>query len=144
MLLRDHLKDAAQCDLKAGAGVGGSLQLANALEAIAQGGLVGRWELGRVIGALITAERQRGLGTMTIAITADDTIVNDLRASLQSLLRGGSVQAGMTWGTFKAAVKALGVADADRIASIEFGCKQYGSGRIVRDDAPDGIEIREA
>ena len=70
MLLRDHLKDVAQCALKAGAGVGGSweacdtdpgllrLQLANALEAIAQGDLVGQWELGRVIGALITAERQ--------------------------------------------------------------------------------------
>ena len=73
-------------------------------------------------------------------MTTNATIAGDLRASL--VLQEG-VPAGVTWGAFKAAMDTLGVDDADFLASIEYGCKQYGSGRIVRDDAPFGIEIRE-
>lgn len=73
-------------------------------------------------------------------VTTDDTLARDLRASLN--VRNG-VPAGVTWGQFKAAMTVLGVQDEDRIASIEYGCKQYGTGSIVRDDAPDGIEVRE-
>ncbi len=73
-------------------------------------------------------------------ITTDRTVGRDLRASLA--IRDG-VPAGLCWGDFKAAMTLLGVGDEDRVASIEFGCKQLGTGRIVRDDAPDGIEIRE-
>lgn len=72
--------------------------------------------------------------------TVDDTIARDLRASLN--LRNG-VPAGLTWGDFQAAMKLLGVKDTDRLASVEYGCGQFGSGCITRDDANDGIEIRE-
>ena len=73
-------------------------------------------------------------------ITTDKTLAHDLRASLD--LRRG-VQTGLTWAGFKTAMTALGVRDEDHVASIEFGVTA-GTGRICRDDAPDGIEIREA
>jgi hypothetical protein len=73
-------------------------------------------------------------------LTTNDTTGRDLRASLS--LRHG-VPTGNTWGAIKAAMTVLGVRDDDRIASIEYGVMQFGSGRIVRDDAPDGIEIKE-
>lgn len=73
-------------------------------------------------------------------VTTDNTVTRDLQASLN--IRDG-VPVGVTWASFKAAMTILGVEDEDRIASIEFGCKQFGSGRIVRDDAIDGIEVRE-
>ena len=72
--------------------------------------------------------------------TTSGTIGRALRASLD--LRHG-VQTGLTWGGFKAAMFVLGVNDEDHLASIEFGVTT-GTGRICRDDAPDGIEIREA
>lgn len=77
---------------------------------------------------------------MKIVTTNDGTVGRDLRAALA--LREG-VPYGLTWGDLKHALELLGVTDGDRIASIELGCKSCGSGRIVRDDAPDGIEIRE-
>lgn len=74
-------------------------------------------------------------------LTTDDTIVRDLRATLA--LQDG-VPVGVSWGAFKAAMTILGVKDDDRIASIEYGTSHFGGeGRIVRDDASDGIEIRE-
>lgn len=77
----------------------------------------------------------------TTHITTDDRLGRDLRASLAA--RTG-VQAGVTWGSFKWAMAQLGVRDTDTLASIEYGCSQFGgNGVIVRDDAADGIEIRE-
>ena len=74
-------------------------------------------------------------------VTTDETVARDLKASLA--LREG-VPFGTTWGTFKAAMTLLGVHDDDRIASIEMGTSRFVVGtRLVRDDAPDGIEIRE-
>ena len=75
-----------------------------------------------------------------LPITTDATLDRDLRASLA--LREG-VPVGNTWASFKAAMAVLGVTDADRVASIEFGVSQLGTSRIVRDDEPDGIVIRE-
>ena len=73
--------------------------------------------------------------------TTNETVRRDLRASLAA--RTG-VSAGVTWGSFKWAMATLGVRDDDRIASIEYGCSQFGgNGIIVRDDADDGVEIRE-
>ena len=78
---------------------------------------------------------------MTQPITTDETVTRDLRASLN--VQHG-VPVGVTWRAFKAAMTILGVTDEDRIASIEYGCSHFGgAGRIVRDDAPDWIEIRE-
>ena len=58
--------------------------------------------------------------------------------------RDGVATVGQTWASFKAAVeRGLLVRDDDALASIEYGVRQGGSGRLVRDDAPDGIEIRE-
>jgi len=74
-------------------------------------------------------------------VTTDATLEKDLRASLDLRVQG--VPAGLTWGQFKAAMVLLDVKDSDRLASIEYGCAQTGTGRVVRDDAPDGIEIRE-
>ena len=74
-------------------------------------------------------------------ITTDETLAQDLRASLIER-RHGSVHTGLTWADFKTAMTALGVTDEDHVASIEFGVTA-GTGRICRDDAPDGIEIRE-
>lgn len=72
-------------------------------------------------------------------VTTNDTISRDLRATLN---RQRGVPAGLTWGEFQAAMKLLGVKDDERIASIDYGnCN--GTGRLMRDDAPDGIEIRE-
>ena len=74
-------------------------------------------------------------------ITTDETLGRDLRASLTA--RTG-VSAGTTWGSFRWAMAVLGVRDDDRIASIEYGCSRLGgNGIIVRDDADDGVEIRE-
>lgn len=74
-------------------------------------------------------------------LTTDETLMRDLTASLAA--RTG-VSAGVTWGEFKWAMARLGVRDDDRIASIEYGCSRLGGGGvIVRDDADDGIEIRE-
>ena len=75
-------------------------------------------------------------------ITTGETLADDLRASRSLELRHGSVHAGLTWAGFKAAMERLGVTDEDHLASIEFGVTA-GTGRICRDDAPDGIEIRE-
>lgn len=57
-------------------------------------------------------------------------------------LRNG-VPVGVTWKGFCDAMRVLGVKDDDRIACIEFGVRQGAMGRIIREDAPDGIEIRE-
>ncbi len=56
---------------------------------------------------------------------------------------GRSAMRGVTWRSVKDALAELGVEDDDVIASIEIGVRQFGPGRLVRDDAPDGIEIRE-
>lgn len=73
-------------------------------------------------------------------MTTDDTLARDLRASLA--LREG-VPYGVTWGDFKAAMTLLGVKDDDRLASIDVGNSQLNTySRIMRDDAPDGVEIR--
>ena len=77
----------------------------------------------------------------TTLVTTNHTVARDLRASVG--VRVDGVPAGLTWGQFKAAMTLLGVADDDRVASIEYGCAQCGTGKLVRDDAPDGIEIRE-
>lgn len=73
-------------------------------------------------------------------VTTDATMARDLRASLA---RRQGVPFGVTWGAFKAAMTLLGVTDDDRIASIEVGTSQCQvDTKLVRDDAPDGIEIR--
>lgn len=74
-------------------------------------------------------------------ITSDATLSRDLVASLN---RQDGISAGLTWREFQAAMTLLGVGPEDRIASIEFGCTQFGTGRLMREDAPDGIEIRES
>ena len=74
-------------------------------------------------------------------VTTNATIQDDLAHTLRA--RTWGVQAGTTWGSFKRAMAQLGVDDDDRLASVEFGCKQGGSGHLLRDDAVDGIEIRE-
>jgi hypothetical protein len=72
-------------------------------------------------------------------VTTNETVSRDLRATL-NLQRG--VPCGLTWGDFKAAMQLLGVKDDERIASIDYGCGT-GTGRLIRDDAPDGVEVRE-
>lgn len=76
---------------------------------------------------------------MPSLVTNDQTLSRDLRATLN---RQRGVPCGLTWGDFKAAMVLLGVQDEDRIASIDYGCSS-GTGRLLRDDAPDGIEVRE-
>ena len=71
--------------------------------------------------------------------TTNSTIVTDLLASLH---RRAGVPAGLTWRDFKAAMARLEVEDEDRIAMIDYGTHALNGGRLVRDDAPDGIEIR--
>jgi hypothetical protein len=74
-------------------------------------------------------------------ITTDATLAKDLRASLAA--RTG-VSAGTTWGSFKWAMAVLGVRDDDTLASIDYGTARLGgNGTIVREDADDGIEIKE-
>lgn len=75
-----------------------------------------------------------------MTVTNDFTITRDLIASLN---RQDGVPFGLTWGSIKAAMTVLGVKDDDRIASIEIGVMQAGGGRMVREDAVDGIEVRE-
>lgn len=72
-------------------------------------------------------------------VTTKDTLSRDLRATLN---RQRGVPCGLTWGDFQAAMRLLGIRDDDRIASIDYGCGT-GTGRLLRDDATDGIEIRE-
>lgn len=73
--------------------------------------------------------------------STSDRLVEDLRASLNA--RNG-VACGLTWGAFKQAMAQLGVTDDDLLASIEYGTSHLGgNGRIYRDDAVDGVEIRE-
>ena len=71
--------------------------------------------------------------------TTDASVRRDLERSLAA--RG--VSAGLTWGDFQSAMAQLGVQATDGLASIDYGCGSGGTGRIVREDAPDGIEIRE-
>lgn len=73
-------------------------------------------------------------------VTTNSTTERDLRISLLS--RSG-VPAGLTFGDFISAMRQLGVTDATPLASIEYGCGQFGNGRLTRDDASDGVEIRE-
>ena len=73
-------------------------------------------------------------------LTTDETVARDLRASMH--VREG-VPVGNTWGAFKAAMLILGVQDEDRIASLEYGISVFGLGRIQREDAAEGVEIRE-
>lgn len=72
-------------------------------------------------------------------VTSNETIGRDLRATIN---RQRGVPCGLTWGEFQAAMKLLGVQDSDRLASIDYGCGT-GTGRLLREDAGDGIEIRE-
>lgn len=76
-------------------------------------------------------------------VWSEHTTASTILVGLRTFRVREGVPTGLTWGDFKAAMHTLEVEDGDRLASIEFGCKQCGSGRIVRDDAPDGIEIRE-
>lgn len=71
----------------------------------------------------------------------DSPLAHDLVASL--IARGAAKDAGLTWGMFKVAMRELGIQDSDRVASIEYGVKFGGSGHILREDASDGIEVRE-
>lgn len=74
-------------------------------------------------------------------ITTDKTLMRDLRASLAA---HEGVACGLTWGSFKWAMAQLGVRDDDALASIEYGVSRLGgNGKLYRDDAEDGIEIRE-
>ncbi len=66
-----------------------------------------------------------------------------LGTAIGMVVYGRSAMRGVTWGSVKAAIAGLGVEDDDVIAAIEIGVMQAGSGRLVRDDEPDGIEIRE-
>lgn len=70
----------------------------------------------------------------------DSPLVRDLKASL--IERGAAKDAGLTWGQFQQAMRELGIQDGDRVASIEYGIR-FGSGHLVREDAADGIEVRE-
>lgn len=64
---------------------------------------------------------------------------------LAAVLRTRGAVAGNTWGSFKAAMEALGVKDDMLLASIEFGVAQDGTGRIVAEIDPDlgELEVRE-
>jgi hypothetical protein len=73
-------------------------------------------------------------------VTTNDTVIRDLKASL---VQREGVPMGLTWGDVKAAFQLLGVRDDDRIAGIELGMAQLGSGRLYRDDEADGIVVRE-
>ena len=88
-------------------------------------------------------QTERTVLTMALqgsTITTDATVRRDLEASLSA--RRACV--GLTWASFKAAVEeGLCVRDDDTLASIEYGVRKAGVGRLVRDDAADGIEIRE-
>ena len=74
--------------------------------------------------------------------TTNQTIRADLERSLKA--RGG-VPAGMTWGSFQAAMEQLGVKADDYIGSIEYGVAMSGTGYLVRsdDDAIGLVDIRE-
>ena len=81
------------------------------------------------------------MGTVT-HITTNETMRDDLT---RSLLRNGRAYAGFTWGEFQRAMEAFGVRSDDKLASIEFGISQMGSGWLTFDRDEDGaVEIREA
>lgn len=76
-------------------------------------------------------------------ITTDSTLMEDLRASVQQVQRRG-LDAGSTWGDFKRAVERLGIADDTPLASIEYGCSQFPTGRLcVELDDHGYAELRE-
>ncbi len=56
---------------------------------------------------------------------------------------GAPVMAGRTFGQFIEACRALGVTNDMDLASIEYGCARFGSGRMVVEIGEQGIEIRE-
>lgn len=74
--------------------------------------------------------------------TTNATIAADLTASL--FLRAKGVDAGQTVGDFIAALRQLGITDDMPLASIEYGIRKIGSGRVTVDVEHDGLEIREA
>lgn len=72
-------------------------------------------------------------------ITTDDTLTEDLRASLR--------ERGVVWdrtvaGLF-AAISAFGYTPGDRLGSVEVGIAQHGSGRIIAESVDGEIEVRE-
>jgi hypothetical protein len=56
---------------------------------------------------------------------------------------GAPTTAGRTFGQFIEACRTLGVTDDMDLASIEYGCARFGSGRMVVEIGDSGIEIRE-
>lgn len=68
------------------------------------------------------------------------TLTDVLRASLACT---EGKWAGYTFGSFIAAVRALGVTDDMPLSSIEFGVAQSGNGCITVDIEQGAIEIRE-
>lgn len=79
--------------------------------------------------------------TSSVTAMAEQPIGDQLRASLHARL---GVEAGTTWGQFKAAMDRLYVRDEDVLSMVEFGISQAGNGRLVREDDDHGqVEIRE-
>lgn len=75
--------------------------------------------------------------------STDITLANDMKRSL--IVQGVAKDAGVTFGQFVQAVKALGIQDNTPLAFIEYGVAQTGTGYLIRDDDEDprGVGVRE-
>lgn len=75
---------------------------------------------------------------MRAFVTSDTSLERDLRASWAARKPIETI------GDFLNVLMARGLTLDVPLASIEFGISQYGDRRIVIDETPEGVEIRES